>query len=129
MIGLFKDIVDDYQKNITKGITEVYYKSDLVEGVKLLFTFVGLGKIALTLGGLAASAIGSILSFTVNNPKVAARCAQMLYDKKDEFIELFKSMGDSMDKYYKSLPNQKKKYIKTVVLLIAKNGLDWDKLA
>lgn len=128
MSNIFSDIVNDYQYKISHGIHEVYYKNDLIEGLKLLITFVGIGKIALCVGGVAASAIGSILGYAANHPQMAARCIQTISRNKDEFIDLFNSMGKRINEGYNSLNENQKKYVRTLVLFIAKNGIHWDNL-
>jgi hypothetical protein len=126
--NIVSDIVDEYRNNIREGIDEVYYKKDLVEGLKLIVTFIGIGKIVLCIGGIAAASIGSILSFAANHPQAAARCAQVIYNNSDKIGELITSAGERINEAYNSLSEKQKKYVRTVTLLIAKNGLHWDSL-
>lgn len=126
--GIIKDIVNDYRININRGIHDVYYKKDLVAGAKLILTIIGAAKIIIAVGAVAASAIGSILSFASNNPQTAARCASILVKNSDEIEKLFSSAGNAINDGYNSLSEENKKQVRTLVLFVAKHGISWEDL-
>ncbi len=128
MSNIIDDIVNDYQEKMQKGINEIYYKADLTEGAKLLIGLIGIGKILLALGMLAGSAITTILSWANRNPQIAANCAKILIKNRKELVELINSIGSRFNDAYNELSEQNKKRVRTVILLIAKNGLSWEQL-
>lgn len=128
MSNIITDIVDDYKRDIKKGITETYYKKDIIEGIKLIATIVGIVKIAMLIGGASAALIGSIFSYAANHPQAAARCVQIISKNSDDIEKLINSAGETFNKGYNSLSGKDKKCVRTVVLLIAKNGIDWSNL-
>ena len=128
MSNLITDIVDDYQSKVKKGIHEVYYKQDIIEGIKLIVTIIGIGKILILAGGVLASAFGSIISFAANHPQAARMCAQVISKNSDEIGKLITSAGKKFNDAYNSLSDTDKKYVRTVVLLAAKGGIHWDSL-
>jgi hypothetical protein len=128
MSNLASDIVNDYKIKVSKGIHEVYYKRDVLEGLKLVVTLIGIGKILFLAGGVLASALGSIISFAGNNPNAARACAHLISKNSDEIGELISSAGEKFNSAYNSLSEEKKKHVRTVILLVAKGGIHWDSL-
>jgi acyl carrier protein len=119
--NIIKDIVNDY-KNNTK---EIYYKKDLIGGLMLIVEIIGLGKMALAIGGAAAGAIGSILSYAANHPQAATQCAAMISKYSDQIGELITSAGKKFDEKYNNLSKDDKKKLRTLILFIAKKGVSW----
>ncbi len=123
MSSFFKDIVDDYKS----GIREVYYKQDLKKGISLLVSIVGIVKFAIAIGGVAAGAIGGIISWAGNHPQAASNCAGVISKYSKELKELFTTIGQSANSAYNSLSEKDKKSVRTTVLFIA-GKIDWDSL-
>ena len=128
MANIIDDIVQDYQSKLKRGINEVYYKTDLLEGLKLIVTMIGLLKIAMLIGGMAAAAIGSIISFAMRNPQGAMRLGKMISQNSESIKELITKGGDKLNRGYTDLPENQKKMVRTVVLLVAKGGFSWEHL-
>lgn len=128
MSNFLEDVVEDYRQKIKKGANEIYYKKDLVEGIKLIITLVGIIKIIALVGVIVASAISSMVSFATNNPKAAAHLAKVVSKYSNDIIEIITNFGTKINKSYNSLSENKKKAVRTVVLLVAKNGISWNDL-
>jgi len=126
--NFLEDVVEDYRQKIKKGANEIYYKKDLVEGIKLIITLVGIIKIIALVGVIVASAISSMVSFATNNPKAAAHLAKVVSKYSNDIIEIITNFGTKINKSYNSLSENKKKAVRTVVLLVAKNGISWNDL-
>lgn len=128
MSNLVSDIVNDYQCKISRGINEVYYKNDLLEGLKLIVTLIGIVKIVILVGSTLASALVSIVSLAGKNPNVTRACIYSISRNSDEIIELVTLAGDKFNKAYNSLSEKEKKYVRTVILLAVKGGIHWGDL-
>lgn len=128
MSNLISDIVNDYKSKISKGVYEVYYKKDIFEGLKLIVTLIGIGKIVILVGGALASVIGSIISLGGRNPNVTRACIYAVSRNSDEIVELITLAGDKFNKAYNSLSEKERKYIRSVILLAVKGGIHWDDL-
>ena len=109
MSNLISDIVSDYKNEISKGVYEVYYKKDLFEGLKLIVTLIGIGKIIILVGGTLAGAIGSVISLGSRNPNVTRACIHAVSRNSDEIIKLITLAGDKFNNAYNSLSEKEKK--------------------
>ena len=117
------DIVKDYQTNLKRGIHETFTQNDLWAGMKLLVTILGIAKLASIMGALAFASVGAIFSFVVNNPQQAARLAQTIGRNKDAILKWMKEAESKLDTKYDELSIGQKKAIRTVVLIVARNGI------
>ena len=123
MSNFFNDIVTDYKN----GFREVYYKQDLGKGLSLLVGLIGIGKFAIAIGGVAAGAIGSVISWAGNHPQAATNCAGVISKYSNELEEFFTTVGQNANSAYNSLSEEKKKSVRTTVLFIARK-VDWNSL-
>jgi len=128
MSNLIEDIKNDYNDKMKRGVKEVYYKKDLLAGIKLIFTLIGLMKIALLIGGAAAASIGSLFSFVSNNPQTALQLGKTIQNNAESIKELVLKSGERLNNGYNKLPENEKKMVRTVILIVAKCGLSWDDL-
>ena len=128
MSNIITDIVNDYEDKVKRGIHEVFYKQDIIEGIKLIVMLIGIGKILTLAGGALAGAIGSLISFAGNNPGAARMCAHLISKNSKEIEDLIVSAGKKFNEAYNSLSEKEKKHVRTVVLLAAKGGIHWDSL-
>lgn len=128
MSNIVSDIVQEYNTDIKRGVKEVYYKQDLVAGVKLVFAIIGIAKIAMFLGGIAVSAIGALISFAARNPQVAYKIGQQISNNSQQLTEMFQNSGKMINEKYQRLGEKEKKQVRTVILFVAKGGLTWEDL-
>lgn len=128
MSNIVNDIVTDYNHDLKNGIHEAYYKKDIVEGLKIIITIIGIAKLMIAFGSAAAAIIGSVIGWVGNHPQAAARCAQAISKYGDEIEDVISFTGKKFNEAYNALSEKEKKYVRTVVLLVAKDGIDWDNL-
>lgn len=128
MNNFVEDIVNDYKLKLSKGVTEVYYKKDLIEGLKIIFTVIGLVKIGFAVGSVALSGLSALVHLALGNPGLAGRVGREIYDKREEIRKLISQVNDKLNEKYKKLSDDDKKKVRTVVLFVAKGGVSWGQL-
>ncbi len=64
-MNFVNDIVTSYRNDLRIGRKEQYSQSDLIEGAKIVLTAIGLAKLMLSLGAMAAGLLGALASFAM----------------------------------------------------------------